>query len=104
MNLSEYQEKAMAYAEYDDEMYPFLALPEEVGEFLTPIAKSLRGDAINYEEYNLQLLKEAGDVLWQLTACINELGFTLEEVAQANIDKLASRKERGKIRGEGSER
>ena len=35
---------------------------------------------------------------------INQDGFTLEQVMQANIDKLASRKMRGKISGDGDNR
>ena len=34
----------------------------------------------------------------------NDLGVTLEEVAQANVDKLKSRMERNKIKGDGDYR
>ncbi|HLO12787.1 MAG TPA: nucleoside triphosphate pyrophosphohydrolase family protein [Pseudoneobacillus sp.] len=35
--------------------------------------------------------KELGDVLWYLTRLTAELGFTLEEIAIANIAKLSER-------------
>ena len=46
-------------------------------------------------------LLKAGDVLWQLAGVIRRLGYTMEEVAQMNLDKLRSRAERGKIDGDG---
>ena len=35
--------------------------------------------------------EELGDILWYLTWLCSEFGFSLEEVAQANIDKLRKR-------------
>ncbi len=52
------------------------------------------------EEY----VKELGDVLWYIAASAKELGFTLEQVAQLNLKKLADRKERGVIKSEGDNR
>ena len=40
----------------------------------------------------------------ELVGRAKELGFTLEEIAQMNYDKLHSRAERGKISGDGDER
>jgi NTP pyrophosphatase (non-canonical NTP hydrolase) len=47
---------------------------------------------------------ELGDVLWTLTACCHELGLTLEEIAEMNIQKLTDRKARGVIHGNGDNR
>jgi NTP pyrophosphatase (non-canonical NTP hydrolase) len=47
---------------------------------------------------------ELGDVLWYISALADDLGVTLEEVAQANVDKLKSRMERNKIKGDGDNR
>ena len=47
---------------------------------------------------------ELGDVLWYISALADDLGVTLEEVAQANVDKLQSRMARNKIKGDGDNR
>lgn len=118
MKLNEYQQKAMAFAKYETADYPFLALSEEVGEVMGKLAKFARkngvsaADAVN-DSFNKKsftktlradLKKELGDVLWQLQACCSELGFTLEDAAKENIDKLSGRDIRGTIVGEGDER
>ena len=38
-----------------------------------------------------KLKKELGDVLWYVAALCTELGFTMEEVMQTNIEKLKAR-------------
>lgn len=43
-------------------------------------------------------------MLWYVAGLSNELGFKLSKVARTNIEKLASRKVRGKIRGSGDNR
>lgn len=41
----------------------------------------------------LNMLEEAGDVLWYLVRFLDGYGFTLEQAAAANIAKLAQRSE-----------
>ncbi|MFN2160590.1 MAG: hypothetical protein ACK2UN_00840 [Candidatus Promineifilaceae bacterium] len=45
-----------------------------------------------------------GDVLWYLAQICTELDLSMQEVAEANLVKLFSRLERGKIRGDGDSR
>jgi NTP pyrophosphatase (non-canonical NTP hydrolase) len=47
---------------------------------------------------------ELGDVLWYVAQLASELGFSLDEIAQANLDKLASRAARNVIAGSGDHR
>jgi NTP pyrophosphatase (non-canonical NTP hydrolase) len=47
---------------------------------------------------------ELGDVLWYVAQLASELGYDLDEVASANLDKLASRAARGRITGSGDHR
>tara|TARA_R110002051_G_scaffold194521_1_gene262774 strand:+ start:112 stop:423 length:312 start_codon:yes stop_codon:yes gene_type:complete len=101
-DLEQYQIDAMKFADFKHEVYPFLGLPEEVGEFLRLFAKLYRGD---YDKIDTDdVLKEAGDVLWQLTACLDTQGLTLSQAAQMNILKLTDRKARDVIKGSGDNR
>lgn len=101
MNMNDYGRRAMAFAKYKSEYYPFFALAEETGEFLGKIAKEHRGDRYIPKE---EKLKELGDILWQLNACCIQMGSTLEEVAEMNLAKLEDRAERGVLKGEGDNR
>lgn len=55
-------------------------------------------------DFDIALKGELGDVLWQLSGLCEVLGFTLQEVAEYNIHKLASRQQRGVIDGNGDDR
>ena len=52
----------------------------------------------------LACLKELGDCLWYVSQCARLNGFTLQEIAEANIKKLSSRAKRGKLHGAGGNR
>ena len=49
-------------------------------------------------------MKELGDVLWYVADIAHYLGATLNDVADMNIEKLASRQDRGVIQGNGDNR
>ena len=57
-------------------------------------------DADNLEANKLEL----GDVLWYVAQLASELGYDLEQVADANLQKLSSRASRGRIGGSGDQR
>ena len=102
MTFDEYQEFARLTAIYPEDVkvvYPTLGLCGEAGEVAEKIKKHMR-DGRSLVGVGLEL----GDVLWYISALADDLGITLEEIAQANIDKLASRMERGKLGGSGDER
>lgn len=50
------------------------------------------------------LAKEQGDVCWYMARIAADGWLNLGNVAQANLDKLRSRKERGVLSGDGGER
>lgn len=86
-------------------VYPTLGLSNEVGEVAGKIKKIFRDRNGKFTKDDRQALKqELGDVLWYLTQICTELDLSLSEVAEANIEKLYSRLERGKIRGDGDYR
>lgn len=109
MTLTEYQRAAAEFAEFaPDSIYPFLGLAEEAGEACGKVAKWIRknGDAGVYRDQTLrgQIEKELGDVLWMTAACAAMFNLDLGKVAKSNIAKLADRKARGVIVGEGDNR
>jgi NTP pyrophosphatase (non-canonical NTP hydrolase) len=77
----------------------------EAGEVADKVKKVIRDDhGIMTDEKKLEIAKELGDVLWYLAQLSTELGFALDKVAEMNIEKLYSRKERGVISGSGDNR
>lgn len=127
LTLNEYQLKAMdtCMASCNNISYMLLNLVGEVGEFASKVAKSIRKEEITiggdaaagvitnspvveddtafYFMCN-ELQKEAGDILWQLSGLCSVMGWTLNDVAVQNLEKLASRKARNVIDGEGDNR
>ena len=125
MKLNEYQKRAMAtcMSSCDNVSYMLLNLAAEVGEFAGKVAKARRREEVVFsrdgdmwwntdktavaegaEELNAELKKEAGDILWQLSGLCHVMGWELEDVASGNLEKLASRKARGVIDGDGDNR
>lgn len=108
MKLNEYQNKARETALYPKEhglSYVVLGLNGEAGELAEKMKKCLRDDnAVLTEERRLAMVKELGDVLWYVSNLAYELNVSLEEVAEQNLEKLFSRKQRGKIQGSGDDR
>ena len=83
--------------------YLLLGLNEEAGEAAGKLKKFER-DNTSTEKLKEDLKKELGDALWYITDIATVLGLTLEQVAQGNLDKTSSRKERGVISGSGDNR
>jgi hypothetical protein len=102
-SFDSYQRAAEETADYDDPFYPIASLMVESAEladiFIKPL---LRGD--QGEPSEADIVAEAGDVLWNLSAILSDYGISLHEVAAFNIKKLKSRQERGVIRGNGGNR
>ena len=96
MKFDEYQAQASVTALYPRRMenleYPTLGLTGEAGE-VANIVKKIQRDhgGVITDEIRAKLKDELGDVLWYLSACADELGITLDEIAAYNVDKLAKR-------------
>ncbi len=109
MDLNHYQHKARETARYPDvgknPVYPTLGLSGEAGEVADKVKKVIRDRNGVFDEGAREAIKlELGDVLWYVAQLSSELGFELEEIAKANLEKLASRAIRNKISGDGDNR
>jgi NTP pyrophosphatase (non-canonical NTP hydrolase) len=108
MTFNEYQDKAGKTALYPKDQgltYTILGLNGEAGELAEKYKKIIRDcKGVVSEEQNQAMLKELGDVLWYVAMCAKELGHDLESVAQLNLVKLSSRKDRDKLHGSGDNR
>lgn len=96
MNFEEYQSEASQTALYPNRLnnlgYPTLGLAGEAGE-VANIVKKIQRDhgGVITDEIRGKLKDELGDVLWYISACADELGLTLTEIAEYNVNKLAKR-------------
>lgn len=113
MQISDYSKKAITTMTDDHEfgdtsarLLSFvLGLGGESGEVLEKFKKILREKKGKISDADKdEIIKELGDVLWYTNAVAHLLGSSLEEVAARNNAKLASRKTRGKLFGDGDNR
>ena len=109
MTFQEYQDEARKTAIYPNKdnnfIYPTLGLAGEAGEVAEKIKKVIRdGNGIVTEEKKVEITKELGDVLWYVANLAKELGISMDEVAEKNIEKLQSRQQRGELHGSGDNR
>jgi NTP pyrophosphatase (non-canonical NTP hydrolase) len=108
MDLNDYQKAARRTAIYAEDhrvIYPALGLASEAGEVAGKIKKVLRDQGGDFAKAPRDTIKdELGDVLWYVAVLAGDLGLSLDEIAAANLGKLASREERGRLSGGGDRR
>jgi len=101
--LNDYQAWATTTAIYPNDQalaYLALGLTGESGEVADKIKKSIRdGNSLGDD-----VAKELGDVLWYLSVLSHALGYSLDDVALMNMNKLNKRKAEGKLQGSGDNR
>ena len=115
MQISDYSNQAISTDTFDDTkpkdpgshafISKVLGLTGEAGEVAEKMKKILRdnGGVMNDADKR-EIAKELGDILWYINSTARYLGFSLEEVAQMNLDKVLSRKARGVSHGSGDNR
>lgn len=82
-----------------------LGLTGEAGEVADKFKKIIRDKAgIVSNEDKFEVVKELGDVLWYVTTIAHLLGYSLEDVARKNNEKLAARKANNVLHGNGDNR
>jgi len=109
MNFNEYQKQArttrLEVPTIPYHVYLALGLVNEAGEVVGKIKKLHRDDDGKLSDERREVLKkELGDVLWYLSQLAADLDLSLQEIAEHNIEKLFSRKERGVLTGDGDKR
>ena len=92
MNMNEYQ--WLASRTINPKLYPeqqahhaLHGMVGEIGEIHSLYQKTYQGHDID----KMHLKKELGDLLWFIAEFCTSMDWTLEDVAQANIDKLKER-------------
>jgi NTP pyrophosphatase (non-canonical NTP hydrolase) len=110
MTFDDYQKRALTTVittndELKDTLHWVLGINGEAGEVAEKVKKIIRDKNGNIsEEDKKELAKELGDVLWYLAVFAKQLGYSFESVAEANLEKLQSRKKRGVLGGSGDNR
>ena len=109
LTFEKYQKRSRKTAVYPNiggnYIYPTLGLAGETGEIAEKVSKIIRDSGGDINELDKHYLaKEMGDVLWYLSILASELGLELNKIAEMNLQKLSSRKKRGKLHGSGDNR
>jgi len=109
MTPNDYQTGALQTAIYPTQgqnfIYPTLGLVGEAGEVAEKAKKIIRdGEGVLTDPDREKIALELSDVCWYVAVLAFELDYTLEEIMQMNLDKLASRQERGVLTGSGDNR
>ena len=93
MQVNDYQKQAMttlnpALSQRDVLINSVMGLCGESGEAIDVVKKWL---AQGHELDKTKLIKELGDIAWYLAEAATALELSLEEILQANLDKLKQR-------------
>ena len=108
MRFDTYQYAAIQTAVYPERMgmmYTTLGLTGEAGELANKVKKIVRDkDGVWDVEDRKEIKDELGDVLWYVAMVAKEFDLSLDSIAEANIEKLKDRQERGVLQGSGDSR
>lgn len=92
LSMDAYQKAAartmnQAHSSVQQSFHALHGMVGEIGELHSIYQKSYQGHEID----TLHLKKELGDLLWFVAEYATSMGWTLEEVARMNLDKLFAR-------------
>lgn len=123
MNVKDYQTIIKKTAIYPKEIgiaYCALGLTGEAGEVAEKIKKLYRDkkelvrcienehisddELQNFVDFQEDITKELGDVLWYITALATEFDLDLRDIMLTNYNKLTKRKETNTLHGDGDNR
>lgn len=109
MKMNDYQAQALLTAGPKDgknEMLNLvLGLVGESGEIAEKFKKLIRDHDSDESKVDAKdLTKELGDIMWYIAVLANYFDIKMDDIAETNIEKLASRQKRGVIGGSGDNR
>jgi len=109
VTFDEYQQGAIKTARdktaKNELFHLLLGLVGEAGEISEKMKKIVRDHESNEAMVDTEdLKKELGDVLWYVAVLADYFSIPLDEVAELNLKKLASRQARGVLGGSGDDR
>lgn len=108
MTLDEYQKQALTTVINHDKHVFFdrvFGLVGEAGELADKVKKWIRDDGADWQKLDKKIMAdELGDVLWYVATLAESLGYSLDEIGQANVSKLQDRKARNVLSGKGDNR
>lgn len=109
VELDDYQRGALRTAASRDKknelLHLVLGLVGESGEVAEKFKKWVRDlDSDESRIDRADIAKELGDVLWYVAVLADYLDLSLDDIAAANLAKLASRQQRGVLSGSGDNR
>jgi NTP pyrophosphatase (non-canonical NTP hydrolase) len=110
MTFDEYQKQAIKTNLSKEDQFmeliqQVLGLADEAGEVQAIFKKWIRDQNADPAKLDhTSIKKELGDVLWYIALVAHDLNIPLDDIAQYNIEKLASRHARGTLTGSGDDR
>jgi len=111
MTFDEYQKLALttAHTSTDNDQLQksiwVMGIAGEAGEVVEKWKKAVayRDGDFTKEQWD-DFAKELGDVVWYIAVLADSLGLSLDEIMKLNVKKLADRKKRNVIKGQGDNR
>lgn len=108
MTLNDYQKSAQETAIYPNDnniSYLALAICGEAGELADKVKKVIRDKHGQFYQPDIAAIAlELGDIMWYAANLAHTLGFSLEDIARMNLDKIKDRVARGTLQGNGDYR
>lgn len=107
--MNDYQQAALRTAAPRDKrnelFHLLLGLVGETGEIAEKAKKIVRDKDSDFSNWDIEdLKKELGDTLWYVAVLADYFDIPLDDVAKLNIAKLADRRQRAMIGGDGDDR
>ena len=86
MNFDQYHDRVndtILYSQEDEIVYPVLGLADGAGLVTRNVKQWLQGDDLDRVEVSRGL----GDILWHVAALASDLGISLDDIAEKNLEE-----------------